>query len=1003
MPEDRVAITTKEWQDLHSREFQNAILDRVWSRIAWMFGAGSLLALISAGLAIWGPIKGQIIAEVIKEVRSDITALRVELTSRITGDTAASLRSAAQEIAKAEAERQIRDSLRDPASPLRQQLVAAMQAQLREGLARQAMAGEARNDFLEGALDQRALSFRLLRSLDAGAAHEALALLLQRRLAMAAEPGPLDAVLADAVRAMLPRAGVTPEQPVTFNSLRDLATLLVANVERSRTPGDPLSDGLTNAAGAWLGSLGPPATVADWLVSRSLAARALPGRYSVIWELLLRDERPEALMRLGTLFGQAPPAEVDGALRLLSGIRWPSLDAVPAERLLAVIEPHVPDAALGHAGLTAALLEARFAVVQAAARGPGAVRFAWARWGEALRNAPQAEWRVPVAAYERVRSRGAEISEQAAGRLASLPLASFDDANRHWPGLLARLLAAVPADQAEAFAGLLLRPLPPNAPPDLVARRDRRLGILALALVREGMTVEMPAAIPAALLAGLAGDPRLASSRELGVALQRVAAVAEPAACTAALPRLAVKAAWPAAALLACAARAPGATSEAAARRIAEAEPRDRATLLRLWALAGLRAADFAWPQADDEAATATLLLGLLREAGSPRPSAAMLALLAAMRPALRAPLDAALERDGRLLLFPAPADSAADALPEWADPAWWAAGGGPRPVGPAPGQPSITHAVPKDMPWRVSVACAPGLATRFRLSGGGDAARHSLLVVGEGRPAMLAEGMATRNLLVGEAGCAGERLVRIRAAEGAELRVTQEPPPRAAAFATSFEDRARATPLQPGQPVSVRLGRDEAAVFPLTLDPARRYAIRTRNLAPEVDTVLSLLDRNGQALREDDDAGEEPNASVIWTQLLDAPETVALRATTFGGSGGAFEILVEDVGAAAAVLPLRLGEPLATRLDGNESATFALTLRAGQRYRITTSGLADGVDTLLTLLAPDRALLGEDDDGGGNLASRLEVTPTTDGVHTLGVRNISRQAGGFTLLAEEQ
>ena len=127
-----------------------------------------------------------------------------------------------------------------------------------------------------------------------------------------------------------------------------------------------------------------------------------------------------------------------------------------------------------------------------------------------------------------------------------------------------------------------------------------------------------------------------------------------------------------------------------------------------------------------------------------------------------------------------------------------------------------------------------------------------------------------------------------------------------------------------------------------------------------------------------------------------------AVRAGTLSNTGGAFEVVLEDLGPIRPPSTVQAATPLPVELASRRGAAFQVELRGGRRYAVTTADLAAKVDTTLAILGPAGEALGENDDSGGTLASRLALTPPADGVYRIIVRNIGA-AGRFTLLVREE
>ena len=126
------------------------------------------------------------------------------------------------------------------------------------------------------------------------------------------------------------------------------------------------------------------------------------------------------------------------------------------------------------------------------------------------------------------------------------------------------------------------------------------------------------------------------------------------------------------------------------------------------------------------------------------------------------------------------------------------------------------------------------------------------------------------------------------------------------------------------------------------------------------------------------------------------------MRAGTLNDTGGAFEVVLEDLGPIQPPSTVQAATPLPVELASRGRANFQAELRGGRRYFVSTADLAAQVDTTLAILGPAGEALGENDDSGGTLASRLAFTAPSDGVSRIIVRNIGI-AGRFMLLLREE
>ncbi|CAH0168529.1 hypothetical protein [Roseomonas sp. CECT 9278] len=215
------------------------------------------------------------------------------------------------------------------------------------------------------------------------------------------------------------------------------------------------------------------------------------------------------------------------------------------------------------------------------------------------------------------------------------------------------------------------------------------------------------------------------------------------------------------------------------------------------------------------------------------------------------------------------------------------------------------------------------------------------------------------------------------------ELVVMPDTSPPAPPFPASLREATAAPALVVGQAMPLRLRRGQSAVYRL---PEGDIAVITRALRRGADTVLALLDADGNVMSEDDDGGGglASRLEVAGTE----PRPLFVRAGMLGDAGGEFELLVEadlqgpadfptSLSAAAAGRAIDTGAPVAIRLRRGQSAFFRLPPGALTVY---TQALRDGTDTILEILDESGRVLAEDDDGGSGLASRLVVDAARKG-----------------------
>ena len=204
-------------------------------------------------------------------------------------------------------------------------------------------------------------------------------------------------------------------------------------------------------------------------------------------------------------------------------------------------------------------------------------------------------------------------------------------------------------------------------------------------------------------------------------------------------------------------------------------------------------------------------------------------------------------------------------------------------------------------------------------------------------------------------------------------------------------------------------------------------------------DNYAMIFDPAGNIVARDDDSGGGLNARVTYT--CGATGTYRLMVTTYAASTntGAYTLRVQGLGtpvpiqaqptaqpipqpipspAPAQVMPtnpipapgqtaqIAIGQTLRGRLeagdqtmaDGTYADIWQFQGTAGQT--VTIDVRSDEFDTYMQLLDAGGAKLGEDDDSGGNLNSRLTFTLPSTGLYQIVVNNAggSRRVGVYTV-----
>ncbi|MFO0866693.1 MAG: PPC domain-containing protein [Gemmataceae bacterium] len=206
----------------------------------------------------------------------------------------------------------------------------------------------------------------------------------------------------------------------------------------------------------------------------------------------------------------------------------------------------------------------------------------------------------------------------------------------------------------------------------------------------------------------------------------------------------------------------------------------------------------------------------------------------------------------------------------------------------------------------------------------------------------------------------------------------------------------------------------DNDAVDPIHNQPAKSHKLRLAAgktyvidmISSDFDTFLRLEDAAGKQLAEDDDGGQETNAQLVFT-----PEKTSdfkVIATRFEEGEGAYTLKIDELKykvGKAQTIP-KAGLSIDTKLDNTDAfdqlggkqrfKLYSVKLDAGKTYTIDmTSG---DFDSFLRLMDNRFKLLESDDDGGGNLDSRITFRPRENGVYHIIATTLDGDLGDFNL-----
>jgi hypothetical protein len=198
--------------------------------------------------------------------------------------------------------------------------------------------------------------------------------------------------------------------------------------------------------------------------------------------------------------------------------------------------------------------------------------------------------------------------------------------------------------------------------------------------------------------------------------------------------------------------------------------------------------------------------------------------------------------------------------------------------------------------------------------------------------------------------------------------------------------------------------GEAEGADVEYTIDLTAGETVDIDLQSDDFDTLVRVVDADGNEVAEDDDGGESGLNSLL---TLEAPEdgTYTILVTSFfGDPEGAYTLSVSGSTDGGGNVPsgegdLQVGDSITEDASGN--VEYTISLEEGQSISIGVT--SDDFDTYLDVLDSDGEIVASDDDGGEGFNSLLAFTAPDSDVYTLLIRSFAGDADGtFTLTVEE-
>jgi hypothetical protein len=177
----------------------------------------------------------------------------------------------------------------------------------------------------------------------------------------------------------------------------------------------------------------------------------------------------------------------------------------------------------------------------------------------------------------------------------------------------------------------------------------------------------------------------------------------------------------------------------------------------------------------------------------------------------------------------------------------------------------------------------------------------------------------------------------------------------------------------------------------------------QTQSITGSLDTILTLLDAQGNVVVENDDVNTDAgnyNSTIVY--MATEPGTYTLNVGRYSSTIGNF-LLTTTITADASTEPIAVSNQTFTEqgsiTDTASEFSYPIALEAGQTVLLQTDAITETLDTVMVLVSPSGATVAENDDyQSESYNSGLVYTADESGSYTAVVTGYGGSTGDFTL-----